>query len=195
MEKAKSALKAAAIGYMLAVSGADHPADPQGFVGDSTPTTSPDAPANPAPVVCRRRAMPAITPLPATAAVRRPHIGAWCAPCRRRRCPDLLPHRWQTPHRRRPPAAQRAPAAQLPAAPKLRPDPDTRHPHTPTPTATTTPHPGPPRDAGTLPTDPNTNTPVTPALFNPFNPGDWIGAIGGWLTGSGSASLPDISAW
>lgn len=49
VEKAKSALKAAAIGYMLAVLAPIILQILQGFVGDATPAT-PEAPANPAPV-------------------------------------------------------------------------------------------------------------------------------------------------
>lgn len=50
VEKAKSALKAAAVGYMLAVLAPIILQILQGLVGDSTPTT-PQAPASPVPVV------------------------------------------------------------------------------------------------------------------------------------------------
>ncbi|WTW98187.1 pilin [Streptomycetaceae bacterium NBC_01309] len=50
VEKAKSALKAAAVGYMLAVLAPILLEILQGLVGDSTPTT-PQAPASPVPVV------------------------------------------------------------------------------------------------------------------------------------------------
>ncbi|WTW98188.1 hypothetical protein OG216_34780 [Streptomycetaceae bacterium NBC_01309] len=90
--------------------------------------------------------------------------------------------------------------ALLPAAPEPPPDPTA----TPTPSpeasnpvarpagsgAPTAPVPR--ATPGTAPWDPNTNTPLTP-VFNPFDPGDWIDTIGGWLSGSGGFGIPDIS--
>lgn len=88
--------------------------------------------------------------------------------------------------------------ALLPAAPAPPPEPTA----TPSPDASppvappagsgapTTPAPG--ATPGTAPWDPNTNTPLTP-VFNPFDPGDWIDTIGGWLAGSGGFGVPDVS--